>query len=274
MLAFRALFVFLVCSWSALVQAQTTPCLSAHEEAQRARRDGQFVEAHRLLLQCAQAECPRVVRNDCVTWADELTARTPSLVLAVKGGHGQDLAVVRVVANGVVIAEQLDGRAIDVDPGVYKLRFEAEGHSAREETISVREGEKMRRVSVQLDPVLAAVEPAPVPVVERKRVWSPLAISLGSVAVASGAAALGVGLWGKAEYNDLHANCGGVKQCSESDVQAGKRAYLAADVLAGVAAASAVAAVWVFVHDNRERSTALSAWPTRSGLALSLTSAF
>ncbi|HEX5656177.1 MAG TPA: hypothetical protein VFX59_03240 [Polyangiales bacterium] len=264
---------------SASAHAQASACVSAHEAAQRARRDGKFLEAHKQLLQCAQSQCPRVVRNDCTTWANEVAASTPSLVWAVKGSRGEDLSAVRVLANGVQIADRLDGRAIEVDPGVYKLRFEADGYSAREETIAVREGEKTRLVHVQLDSslapeVVAAPVAPPAPAPQRGRVWSPASIALGSVAIASGAAALGIGLWGKGEYDDVRSRCGRAKSCSDADVETGRRAYIAADVLAGVAAATAVATVWVFVHDNRERATAVSAVPSRDGLHVSLTRAF
>ncbi|MET0283918.1 MAG: hypothetical protein ABW352_05590 [Polyangiales bacterium] len=284
--AFAAFFLagIFVGTPSASVHAQTNVCVSAHENAQRARRNGQFLEAHKQLLVCAQASCPRVVRNDCTTWASEVAASTPSLVLAVRSSRGEDLSSVRVFANGTLIANQLDGRALEVDPGVYKLRFEADGHTPREEMINVREAEKTRLVRVQLESVASTpvVAAAPVPhtppsVVEAPRhgrVWSPAAITLGSVAIASGAAALGFGLWGKSEYDDVRAACGRTKSCSDSDVEGGKRAYIATDVLAGVAAASAVAAIWVFVHDNRERPTSVSAAPSRDGLRVSLTHAF
>jgi hypothetical protein len=282
MLDLRALALFFfACTLSASAHAQTNTCLSAHENAQRARRNGQFLEAHKQLLVCAQASCPRVVRNDCTTWAGEVAASTPSLVLAVRSSRGEDLSSVRVFANGALIAEQLDGRALEVDPGLYTLRFEAEGHTPREEMITVREAEKTRLVRVQLESVRTAEAVAPVaplpPVVEpaaRARVWSPAAITLGSVAFASGAAALGLGLWGKSEYDSVRDECGRARRCSDADVQPGRRAYIATDVLAGVAAASAVAAIWVFVHDNRERPTSVGAAPSRDGLRVSLTHVF
>ncbi len=290
--ALRALIAvfFLLCSLRAEAQAQRDSCIGAHEAAQRARRSGQFLEAQRQLLQCAQAQCPRVVRNDCTTWASEVSASVPSLVWAVKGSRGEDLSSVRITANGSLLSESLDGRAIEVDPGVYNLHFEAAGHVAHDEIIRVHEGEKTRLVRVQLEPLVAPVvstaqPPTPEPVVgearssaargrDNERVWSATAITLGSAAIASGVAALAVGLWGKSEYDSVRGGCGRSHSCSDDDVNKGQRAYIAADVLAGVAAASAVAAVWVFVHDNREHHTALSALPSRAGARLSLTRAF
>jgi hypothetical protein len=270
MTALRAFACLLLCCLSTAAARAEDSCLSAHENAQRSRRDGHFIEARQQLLLCAQAECPRVVRNDCTGWADEVEASTPSLVFAVKSSRGGDLSHVRVSANGKVIAEQLDGRAIAVDPGVYELRFEADGHEPLSETISVREAEKSRFVRVALQaepPTLVAPQPS-----EPERVWPVSAIVLGGVAVAAGASALGLGLWGKREYDRLHDRCG--RSCDDSEVATGKRAYIAADVMAGVAAASAIGALWIFIHDNRERAPVVSALPTRGGVSLSLSRAF
>jgi hypothetical protein len=271
MLALRALILVFACSLSALAHAQADACIGAYEAAQRARQGGQFLEAHKHLVQCAQSICPRVVRNDCATWANEVAASTPSLVLAVEGSRAEDLSAVRVLANGTLITERLDGRAIEVDPGVYTLRFEADGHAPREEKISVREGEKARLVRVRLEspqPRVVARQPEPT------RTWSPAVLTLGSVAVASGVAALGLGVRGKREYQDVRASCGRARRCSESDVDAGQRAYIAADVLAGVAAVSAAAAVWWFVRDRRERATTVHAQANRDGLLVSMQKAF
>jgi hypothetical protein len=250
-------------------------CLDAHEAAQRLRRDGQFLEARKQLLDCAQAACPRVVRNDCAGWANEVDASTPSLVLAVASTRGEDLVDVQVTANGRTLTQRVDGRAIAVDPGVYTLRYEAVGHTPLEQTITVRQAEKNRLVRAELTPIpIAPARSEPLSVERPTRVWPTSAIVLGSVAVAAGGAALGLGLWGKGRLDDLAASCGRDDRCSSDQVAGGKRAYIAADVLAGVAGVTAVSSLWLFVRANRDREARVSAQLHRGGGGLTLQGTF
>ncbi|HEY6880638.1 MAG TPA: hypothetical protein VI299_21595, partial [Polyangiales bacterium] len=278
--AFLALLASLL--WATLARGQSTDCVSAHESAQRLRRDGHFIDARQQLLQCAQTDCPRIVRNDCAGWLGEVEAATPSLVFAVASHDGGDLVDVRVTANGSTLAEQLDGRAIEVDPGVYKLRFEAAGHAPREQTINVREAEKSRFVRVELaalptTPTAAPRVPITAPSTRPARVWPASSIALGGLALAAGGTALGFGIWGKHEHDAVDDRCGRARACDEHDVAAGKRAYVIADVFASAAAAGMVGALWILVHANRNetrRSIAFSVMPAREGLRVSWSRAF
>jgi hypothetical protein len=266
---------------TAVARAQSPVCLSAHESAQRLRRDGRFLEARQQLLQCAQANCPRVVRNDCTSWASEVETSTPSLVFAVASSLGGDLAEVRVSANGVPLLSRLDGRAIAVDPGVYTLRFEADGHQPLEETITVRESEHSRFVRVELAALPAAAVAAPARLAPsspaNRRVWPTSSIVLGSLTLAAAGTALGFGVWGKREYNRVDDRCG-PQPCADSEVDAGKRAYVLADVFAGVALVGTVASVWTYVRANRadaaRTAPRVDAQLERGGLRLSFSRAF
>jgi hypothetical protein len=276
-----ALACIVACSLgTAVARAQSPVCLSAHESAQRLRRDGRFLEARQQLLQCAQANCPRVVRNDCTSWATEVEASTPSLVFAVASSLGADLAEVGVSANGVPLLSRLDGRAIAVDPGVYTLRFEADGHQPLEETITVRESEHSRFVRVELSALPSApAEAAPLAAFTpaKGRLWPTSSIVLGGITLAAAGSALGFGVWGKREYNRVDDRCG-PQPCADSEVDAGKRAYVLADVFAGVALVGAVASVWTYVGANRadiaRSAPRVDAQLERGGLRLSFSRAF
>src|SRR6476469_4343818 len=50
-------------------------CVAAHEDGQRARRDGHLREARRRFVACASEACPVDVRRDCSTQLDEVDAR-------------------------------------------------------------------------------------------------------------------------------------------------------------------------------------------------------
>jgi len=140
-------------SSSALASADADVCINAHERAQVDRLEGRYLAAREKLLVCAQRECPRLVSTDCTTWLAELDATLPTVVFAVSDDTGRDLLEARVIVNGRLIANHVDGHALPLDPGVYKVRFEADGYAPDEQTLSVRDGEKSRLARGTLRPL-------------------------------------------------------------------------------------------------------------------------
>jgi hypothetical protein len=126
-------------------------CASAAEDAEQLRIDARLLAARERLLRCARAECPAAVRSDCVQWMTEVAAAMPTVVLGARDAGGRDVLSARVSVDGVVVAHGLDGKAVEVDPGVHKFRFESDG-AAVEQTVIIREGEKNRAVTTTLDP--------------------------------------------------------------------------------------------------------------------------
>lgn len=240
---------------------QKSECLAAHADAQMLRRQGQLLGAHEKLMVCAQEACPRLVANDCATWMGEVEASLSSVVFAVSDEAGQDVIETRVLANGKPISEKADGRAVSIDPGTYTFRFEAPPRSPVEETLSIRQGEKNRIVRVQFGP-LTTEKPGQMALPEFTQApESPDAGKssgiptgtwvLGGVALASAGAFTVFALMGHSKYNDAK-RCRADDQCMSLDslVDDGKRDYVVADIALGVAAASAVAAVIVYVVDH------------------------
>jgi hypothetical protein len=118
-------------------------CFAAADDAQQQRIDGK--------LKAARADCPALVRSDCEKWMTEVLALLPTIVLAVRDAQGNDVAVADVWIDGAAMEHGLDGKPIEVDPGMHTLRVvsSATGQSA-EDHVLVREGEKGRAVSVTL----------------------------------------------------------------------------------------------------------------------------
>ncbi|MEY4509467.1 MAG: hypothetical protein RLZZ450_1589 [Pseudomonadota bacterium] len=136
-----------------VARADADACINAHERAQVDRLEGRYLTARDKLLVCAQRECPRLVSTDCTTWLAELDATLPTVVFAVSDDTGRDLLEARVIVNGRLIANHVDGHAQPLDPGVYKVRFEADGYAPDEQTLSVRDGEKSRLARGTLRPL-------------------------------------------------------------------------------------------------------------------------
>jgi hypothetical protein len=136
-------------SWAQDGSQQVQACAQAYEDAQVQRNKGQLKSAQDQLRICVQDECPDFVRTDCALWLSEVAAELPSVAFAAVDGQGRDLIEVKVSVDGQVVAESLDGRAIELDPGQHHVVFEYQGRK-QEQTLLVRQGEKNRVVQVKM----------------------------------------------------------------------------------------------------------------------------
>jgi hypothetical protein len=123
-------------------------CVSAADEGQTARDDGKYRKARELFITCSRSICPSVVLKSCAQWLREVDQDAPTVVLGAKDDGGNDLSTVKVTFDGQPIADQLDGKPIQVDLGEHTLRFEHEGAPPVEQHIVFRAGEKNRAVVV------------------------------------------------------------------------------------------------------------------------------
>ena len=194
-------------------------CAAAAEDAEQMRIDARLLAARERLVRCSRPVCPAAVRNDCAQWMTEVVAAIPTVVLGVRDGRGQDVLSARASIDGVPVAHALEGKPLEVDPGVHTFRFES-ASAATEQVVLIREGEKSRAVTAALDTGLAApiapsgsVSPPPSPVSPRVSPW---AWAFGGV----GVLALGVGTYLElsvnADANGLRSTCG--HSCSHAQV--------------------------------------------------------
>jgi hypothetical protein len=237
-------------------RADRETCIAAHEEAQVMRMRGRYSAAREQLLICAQAGCPQLISSDCIALMSEVEASLSTVVFAVSDAHGQDLIDVRVLSDGKLLSQRLDGRAIAIDPGVHELAFEAPGYARATHKVTVVEAQKRRLIQVQL--VLdagAAARPQAHPrdseseLVRRRYLAS--YVLWGGAAAALGAG-IALGVLGKKELDRLEESCGGV--CSKRDVSPGKRLYIGADVAFALAGGMTVAATWLYFATRKKRA--------------------
>ena len=215
-------------------------CILAYTDGQRARKRAALKEAHEKLLICARDPCPQVLRPECVQWLNDVEQRLPSIVLEARDAEGRDLTQVRVTIDGALATDKLDGRAIDLDPGEHKLRFEAEGKTPAEQKILLVEGEKRRRVSAQLSaPERPAPPPPPPPSTPARAVGWPV-IGLGALGVLGLGGFTILGLSGSSKQSDLD-QCR--PACNPSRVDDVRRTYLFADISLAVGVAAIATAI-------------------------------
>jgi len=134
-------------------------CQFGYENGQIARREGRLLDARRYLAQCSQSYCPSFVRSDCAEWHNDAVAMTPTVVIEARSAKG-DEPNVKVTVDGRVVATQLDGKPIELDPGLHAFRFERAPWPAVEEKVLLVASVKGRMLAVRFDASDAPARPA------------------------------------------------------------------------------------------------------------------
>ena len=123
-------------------------CVDANAKGQDLRRDGKLAQAREQLRRCSDAACPAIVRSDCTKRLDDLESAQPSIVFDVKDPSGADVFDVKVSMDGQPLADRLDGKPIDVDPGPHTFTFESAGKPPVTGKLLIKEGEARRHTRV------------------------------------------------------------------------------------------------------------------------------
>jgi hypothetical protein len=192
----------------------------------------------------------------------------PSVVIRAKTATGDDAFDVRVLVDGELLTERLEGRSLPVEPGDHVFRYEMAGATSIETRILVAEGQKDRALNIvfggqapsptptpageSVRPVEAATPAASGP--RPTRVLSYVVGGLGVVALGSFAY---FGIEGRSQAGALAQGCGATKTCTEAQVDPVRSELVVADISLGVAIVSLGAAVWLFFsHPSRAVSKA------------------
>jgi hypothetical protein len=246
-------------------QADAAACMQAHASAQREQKAGRLKAASQEFMACGSDEsCPERVRNDCVERYAAVEKLVPTVILSLTDAQGKDVTSAQVFSNGALLASELDGRAIALEPGRHAFRFVLPSGEEVTSEVVVREGEKNRVVTAKLAAATAdaAAEPPPASTVQAEAI-APRDTALPAgfwIASGVGVAALAsfttFAVIGRKKHESL-AECS--PDCSPSrqdDYDALKRNYLIADISLGAAAVSfGVATVLFLTSGSRERPT-------------------
>jgi hypothetical protein len=236
----------------------------------------------------SDSDCPEQLRAECTELLEKTRVATPSVILSVLDENGADMSAVKVYSTDELIASELDGRAIAVDPGKHRLRFVLPSGEVLSLDVLMREAEKNRLIQVRVEPKVKPPEPAAKRVAKEPAAHPPPPPSTPVAAwVATGFAAAGVGVFGtfaylgsqkKGELDDCSPSCPLSLAGTRDEL---KTSYLIADIGLGVAAVSTVLAVyWFASHDSTDERAperahtprfvaGLSAGPSGAGLVLS-----
>lgn len=230
-------------------------CADAYAQAQESMRSSALRKARDQLKVCARDACLPLIRKDCVAWLDEVNAGIPSVVVVAKDPDGKETFDVRVSVDGEEVASKLDVKALELDPGTFKMRFEHAGWSPIEREVVVRQGQKNKLVDADFGAASASAS-------SKRRTLIPWIV--GGVGV--GLAAGGAFFWLSAESSrsDLEGTCS--PHCAQGDVDSVKTRRLVGDVLfgAGIVAIGA-AAVWLLVDPMRSNAKTSASFVTPRG---------
>lgn len=256
-------------------RADARICASAHATGQRESRAGRLRSASQLFTQCGSDEsCPEEMRRECTEYLQAVRARAPTIIVAVQDEGQRDVSEARIFADTELIAEVLDGRAIEVDPGKQRLKVVLPSGEELASEVVIREGEKNRMIPMKTAKAVAAeravvearaeppASPASPDTVEPSRPGPPAAAWIfGGLAVAAagtGAALAVMGHGKSAELDACRPNCSAERRGAYDDM---KSLYLGADIAFGVGIASAVTAAVFFLLPRRAEKTASGARP-------------
>jgi hypothetical protein len=246
-------------------------CAATHVVAQQMRQEGKFRAAREALILCSRSSCPSVLRAECGEWLTEVAKVTPTIVASARTKDGERTAV-RISVDGEVYATRLDGKAIEVDPGEHKFRFETQGEHVVEQQIIVREGEKGRALSVffgTAEDERLSRTPAPMasPPMWSAETWRTIGIITGGVGVIGLGTGTLFGLQSKATHNEATAaGCAG-KTCPDEasaslERSAASKATVSTIAFAAGGALSAAGLMMILLAPSSKEKTTAGFSPT------------
>jgi hypothetical protein len=223
-------------------------CADAYERAQRLRKAHELKASRSELLVCSRPECPAWVRRDCVPWLAEVDASMPSIIIVARNANGSARTDVRALIDGATVMDRLTEDPIALDPGPHVVVLIAPGVARVEQRITVREGERERRIEIKLTPLAEpaptarTLPPRPPPSTGEEsdeRPVPPLVYVLAAVGGATGGFGTYFQISGMTATSDLD---GCAPTCSQNAVDDARRSLWAGNILIGVGVVSLAAA--------------------------------
>jgi hypothetical protein len=226
----------------------TKSCVQAYESAQEDRKAERLLKARDELQACAAPSCPSIVQTDCTNWLGQVVDAVPAVVFSARKGT-EEVFDVSVSMDGKPIAAQLDGKPVEVDPGLHTFVFTHPGATPIEKKTIVASGGKSQLIAVSWAAPVSNVGAAPLATaeapVEKYRPVPPLFYVLGGTAVVGFGTFAIVGLTAESTKSDLE-KCN-PRCASASEVSSLKTRFLVADIAVGVGAAAAAGALVAFI---------------------------
>lgn len=125
-------------------------CRFAYVQTQVLRDADKLQEAIKMAQVCGRDVCEEYIRADCTKWAPEIEARVASIVVEAIDASGAPVTDATVSLDGVLWLDRLDGAAHVVSKGPHTLEVAVKGGAPHKKAIVIREGEKNRKITVEI----------------------------------------------------------------------------------------------------------------------------
>ena len=244
--------ITLTCSHAVAQPKSGRECVRVHEGAQVLRKEGKLLDAREMFVQCAHATCPAIIRSECTKMSGQLAAAVPSVIFVIKQGD-QEVDEAEVFIDGEPMADPLDGRVKELDPGRHTIRVVVRGADPVTKTFLLRESEQRRRIEVAIAgaPKTPVRDIEPVDKGEPSRSGPPTAsYALFGVGAAGLAAFTYFGLKGLSEEDKVESCTANCEPGAADDVR--KKYYLPADIALVVGLVAIGAGGYLWYADSQE----------------------
>lgn len=198
--------------------ANRQACVEATEKGQTARDDNKFSAAREQFLICSANKCPAVIAKQCTEWMQKLEVDQPSIAFRARDGAGKDVIDVHVTMDGAPLTDTLDGKSINVEPGVHTFKYAHAGSIDVEEKVVVRIGEKNRFVDVTFVAIKPVAIPGPVQPSTGGFHVPAVAWVTGLVGLAAFGGMTALAIIANHDETSLRSSC--APRCAQSDVDA------------------------------------------------------
>src|SRR5579859_1272577 len=132
--------------WEAAVRF----CSNVYNDGLELEDQGKLLRAREVLLSGAKARCIAPVRQACRRRYDQLAAEIPSVVPIAMTEEGDPLDDVQVAIDNQIVASRLDGRSLQLDPGLHEFAYSVDGKVVAAEKIMIVQGQRNRPISITI----------------------------------------------------------------------------------------------------------------------------
>jgi hypothetical protein len=228
---------------SSSAQSTAVACADAFERAQAEQTAGRFLAARADAAACASESCPDAIRAECVNLVASIADAVPSLVVVGQDAHGNDYVTARVLVDGAVVSEKLDGKPVDLDPGEHVIRVEPTTGEPLERRVVLVQGDKQRRIEIQFAEASTVAAERHQGDSAEPTGGSGMTVGLvvGGLGIAFFGVGAGLGVFGLVKNGDAHDLCDGdVKQCPEKNAAEARDDVQSARIFGGIGIGSLV----------------------------------
>jgi len=123
-------------------------CKTAYKNAQASEQASRLRDAKEQYLACSKVACGAFLRPECTTKYTQLTSDIPSVIPVVTDENGNAVAEVQLKVDGETVTSRLDGRAIEVDPGMHEFVFTSSAGVIATQKMMVVAGQRNSPIAV------------------------------------------------------------------------------------------------------------------------------